>query len=126
MNNCIFAGRCGQDAELRTTPEGKAVAQFSIAVDTGKTKQGEKRPPLWVRASIWERRAESLAPHIKKGNVVIVSGPVRLEEWKDKDGEHRSQIAVTVLQFTFGGSPNKTGDAPESSTGPITDEDIPF
>ena len=52
MNNCVFAGRAGKDAELKYTQSGKAVASFSIAIDNGKDSNGEKRAPLWIIASL--------------------------------------------------------------------------
>lgn len=137
MNNATFAGRAGQDAELRYTGQGTAVASFSLAVDTGKNNQGEKRQPLWVKVTIWEERAEKLAQYIKKGNFYVVDGPVRLDEWKDREGNTRSQINISARNLTFGGT-NQGGsnssqpsaatpnEAPARDSGPITDEDIPF
>jgi single-strand DNA-binding protein len=134
MNNWTIAGRTGQDAELKYTQSGKAVASFSIAVDQGKDENGQKRQPLWIKATIWEKRAESLAPHIKKGAVVIVSGPARLETWTNREGESKAQLGITVREFTFGGGSGSKDDAgapaerqaaPQNS-GTITDDDIPF
>lgn len=139
MNNWTIAGRTGQDAELRYTPSGKAVVSFSVAVDNGKDENGKKRPPTWVKATIWEKRAESLAPHIHKGDMVIISGPARLETWNNAQGEAKSQLGITVDKFTFGGGSKTEGaadDRPQAArpnppadpqnSGPITDEDIPF
>ena len=140
MNTAVFAGRVGQDAELNYTKSGTAVASFSMAIDNGKDKEGQKRPATWIKAVLWEKRAESLSPYIKKGIVVIVSGPVSTEAWISKqDGTAQAKIVCTVREFDFGGSktedsngehtapaarPGPPAEAPPSSI--ITDEDIPF
>lgn len=136
MNVATFAGRVGQDAELKYTQSGKAVASFSLAINQGKDGNGEERAPLWIKATIWEKRAEALAPHIKKGSFAIVSGPVSIETWANKnDGSAQGRIIVTVREFTFGGgsaqgsgnSNSAPASKPQSSgSGPITDDDIPF
>ena len=140
MNNAVFAGRVGADAELNYTKAGKAVASFNIAIDNGKDVDGKKREATWVKCVLWEKRAESLSPYVKKGIVVIVSGPVSSEAWTSKqDGEAKARIVVNVREFTFGGS--KSSDdagspgqqegraqqaAQPTGASPITDEDITF
>ena len=138
MNNAVFAGRVGADAELKYTQAGKAVASFNLAIDNGKDSEGQKRKPLWVKATLWEKRAESLAQYIKKGIVVIVSGPVSIESWISKQsGEADARIAVNVREFTFGGGKNDSGEeAPaqaaatpkvqDRASQPIDDTEIPF
>ena len=140
MNIATFAGRVGSDAELIYTKSGKAVAKFSIAIDQGKDAEGEKKAPLWIRATLWEKRAESLSPYIKKGSFVIVSGPVTVEAWTSKkSGEAEASIAVSVREFTFGGGSKdeRQGDAPRpqaaqapasqpQGAAPIDSDDIPF
>ena len=144
MNSATFAGRVGADAELKYTQSGKAVADFNIAIDNGKDSEGQKRQPTWVKAVLWERKAEGLAQYIKKGSIVVVQGPVSTEAWisKQQDGKPQSRIIVTVREFTFGGgakensssapaddfgpTPVAQSAAPQRDSGPITDEDIPF
>ena len=143
MNSATFAGRVGADAELKYTQSGKAVADFNIAVDNGKDSEGQKRPPTWVKAVLWERKAEGLAQYIKKGSIVVVQGPVSTEAWISKqDGKPQSRIIVTVREFTFGGGAKENSSSapaddfgpapvaqsapPQRASDPITDSDIPF
>jgi single-strand DNA-binding protein len=140
MKQGFFVGRVGSDAELTYTPQGIAVTKFSIAIDNGKDKEGEKKNATWVKAVIWRERGEKLAPHIKKGIVVAVSGDIDARAWSDKNsGEARCQIEINVDKFTFGGSSSNSGDSSDSRpsgarpnpvapppAAPITDEDIPF
>ncbi len=135
MNIGVFTGRVGGDAEVRYTQGGKAVASFSIAIDNGKSKDGEKKAATWITATLWEKRAESLTPYIKKGIMVSVSGPVSSQAWIDKnDGSAKSKVVVTVREFTFaGGGEKREGAAPvtppdsnEYAPPEATNEDIPF
>jgi len=135
----FFDGRVGADAELKFTPTGKAVATFSVAVDQGKDREGEKRAPMWVKCTLWEKRAEALAPHIKKGIVVVICGRPSTEAWKDKrTDDAQAKLCITVDEFSFGGGSASSGESEgESRPQPqyrrddirsteITDEDIPF
>jgi single-strand DNA-binding protein len=148
MNKAIFIGRVGGDAELRYTPQGKAVASFSMALDNGKDGNGNKREPTWIKATMWESRAEKFAQYITKGKLVYVSGPVGAEAWTDKNsGDAKAKITVTVHEFEFCGG-GKDEDGEQQSPNPnapsrqnhsqvppsddyyagtqITDDDIPF
>lgn len=139
MNTVILAGHVGANAVLRYTPQGKAVADFSLAVDQGKDGNGEKRQPVWCKCVLWEKKAEALAQYVTTGKMVVVSGPVSTEAWIDKQtGAAKSKVVCTVREFTFCGGP-KADDASESqaqppapaaydprNAGPITDDDIPF
>lgn len=134
MNKGIFIGRVGGDAELKRTTSGKAVASFSMALDNGKDNEGQKRNPTWIKATLWEKRAESLAQYITKGKLVYVEGPVSIETWASKqDGSAQGKICVTVREFEFcGGTKSEEGgDRQEPTVQPtggstITDDDIPF
>ena len=143
MNNAVFAGRVGSDAVLNYTKSGKAVADFSIAIDNGKDQDGNKRNATWIKAVLWEKKAEALAQYIKKGISVVVSGPVSTEAWiSKKTSEAESKVIVTVRDFTFGGGSGDSSGAgspgqqeakqqraavtdPRAGS-PISDEDIPF
>src|SRR6266571_5106698 len=114
MKQGFFVGRVGGDAELTYTPQGIAVTKFSLAIDNGKDKEGEKKQATWVKAVIWRERGEKLAPHIKKGIVVAVSGDIDARAWIDKNsGDARCQIEMNVDKFTFGGS--SAGERSDSS-----------
>jgi len=111
MNVATFAGRIGKDARLERTQGGKAVTSFSLAIDNGRDGDGKKRDPIWIRAVLWEKRAEALAPHITKGRMVAVSGPVHVEAWISHDNSPQAAIVVTVHEFTFCGSPQPAADS---------------
>ena len=62
MNILMIAGTIGQNAELRRTQSGDAVAGFSVAIDNGKDKNGNKRDTTWIDCSLWGKRGESPMP----------------------------------------------------------------
>jgi single-strand DNA-binding protein len=148
MLQLTVVGRVGQDADVRYTPSGKAVANFSLAVDNGKDREGEKKSATWIKVEVWEKRAESLSPHITKGKMLAISGPARAEAWIDKQGTAQARIVVTLRELTFCGGGNKAADSEDEgghysngggstqrpdwtpNTPPnnseITDDDIPF
>ena len=99
MQNLTIAGNCGKDAELRTTQGGDQVLNFSLAVDNGKDKQGNKRDPSWFDCSIWGKRASSLESYITKGTKLVLTGRPTARAYKDK-----AYLGITVNELTFMGS----------------------
>ena len=90
--NITITGNLTADPELRSTPSGAAVAQFTVAV-TRRVKKGdtwEDGPSSFYRCSIWRQAAENVAESLSKGDRVIVAGEMRQREYEDKQGEKRS------------------------------------
>ena len=132
MHTGFFVGRLGQDAEVKVTAGGQPYTKLSIAVDLGKDKEGEKRDAWWIRATIWGKRAEALAPHCKKGNMVAVTGQIELNTWTGNDNETHTDLQVNVDQFSFAGGSKKDGEAQQdkpaarATNAQLQEEDIPF
>ena len=131
MHCGFFTGRLGQDGEVKSTPSGQTYCRMSIAIDMGKDHDGEKREAMWIRATLWGKRAESLAPHIRKGAMVSVCGDIDLNSWDGRDGEKHTEIQVNVQSFSFaGGAKQDSGESKpkeqQQSSGGTTDEDIAF
>lgn len=98
MNNLTVAGNITRDAEVRFLPNGDPVASFAIADNQGKDKSA-----IFWNASIFGKRAESLAPYLVKGQAVTVSGTVTEREWKDKDGQPRKSMDIRVADVALQG-----------------------
>ena len=64
MQQLIIAGNIGKDAEVRRMQSGEAVANFSVAVDNGKDKDGNRRESTWFDCALWGKRGEGLAPYL--------------------------------------------------------------
>jgi len=140
INKVILIGRLGQDPEVRYTPDGTAVANFSIATsEEWKDKNsGEKRERTeWHRIVAWRRLGEICGEYLSKGRQVYIEGRIQTRSWEDKDGNKRytTEIIASDVQFLGGrdsangagpsaGAPQTGGQGP-SPQGP-QDDDIPF
>ena len=104
MQIITIAGNIGKDAEIRTTGNGDKVAGFSVAVDNGKDSNGNRRDSTWFDCSLWGKRAESLAPYIKKGGKITVSGRPTAREHNGM-----AYLGINVDQVTLQGG-NQAGN----------------
>ena len=103
--------RIGRDVELRYLPAGDAVANLSLAFTYGRKDNEGKRPTQWVEASIWGKRAESLAPYLLKGGLVSVTlEDVCIETFQGKNGEGH-KLTGRILAIELVPSGNKASDA---------------
>ena len=130
MNIATFTGRIGRDAEHRTTPSGKDVVNFSLAVDE---RRGGEKSTLWVSCGMWGERGQKLAQYLRKGAVVSVAGPVRVESYTSKSGEAASKLCCTVNELSLhgGNRDDQPKAAPKPAPKPAAqaepfDDDIPF
>jgi single-strand DNA-binding protein len=104
MNNWNFTGNLGKDAEVKYTPSGTAVCEFSVAVKSG---YGEREKTNWVRCAMFGKKAEGQLPqYLKKGTQVAVSGELELQEWEGQNGKGAA-LSVSVQNIDLiGGNPN--------------------
>lgn len=113
FNKIIIVGNLGRDPELRYTPQGTAVCDFSMATNEKKRdKSGELQPvATWFRVSLWGKQAELAAKYLTKGSSVYVEGRLGMEEWTDREGNKRQTLNVhgTDMQF-IGGSSSRSED----------------
>jgi single-strand DNA-binding protein len=90
-------GNLGRDPEMRYTPTGKPVTQFSVAVNQSTKNQqtGEwVEETDWFRVSVFGDRAERAAEQLRKGNRVFVDGRFRTREFEGNDGQKRTSLDV--------------------------------
>ena len=126
MQITTIAGNVGKDAVLRRTQSGDAVLGFSVAVDNGKDKHGNRRDSTWFSCSIWGKRAESLETYVRKGTNLALTGRVGVDVY---DG--RGSLTLNVNELTFQGGGQQSDTSAERSSGynapPASDYDeIPF
>lgn len=104
--------RIGRDAEIRYTQGNDAVASISLAFSYGRKGDDGKRPTQWVDASLWGKRAEALAPYLKKGGLVSVSlEDVHTEVYQGKNGE-ATKLVARVVDLELAGSSDRQQAAP--------------
>ena len=139
VNKVILVGNLGRDAEVRFTPSGAAVANFSIATtEVWKDKSGQKQEKTeWHRVALWGKAAESLKEYLVKGKMIYVEGRLETRKW-EKDGVERYTTEVKADKITLlggggGGGGSRSMDRSAGQSGgddtpmePITDDDIPF
>ena len=148
FNKIIVIGNLGRDPELRYTPQGNAVCNFSVATSEKKRDKGGEMQEIttWFRVTTWNKQAENASKYLTKGRPVYIEGRLRIEEWTDRDGKNRYTLEVnaTDLQFLGGGGvdgTNADSTAADNEYSPAndfptetgssalpapTDEDIPF
>lgn len=105
--------RLGRDAEVKTLPSGKQVANLSLVYNFGQ-KEGDEYPSQWVDAAFWGERAEKLAPYLVKGSLhCFTLGDVHIEKYTDKDGYEAQKLAARVDDVELG--PKREGGGPDAA-----------
>ena len=124
--------RIGKDVEVRYPPNGDAVANLSLAFTYGKKGADGKRPTQWVDATLWGKRAESLAPYLKKGGqIVVYLSDINVQTYDSKTGQGVTLVGKVDDLELIGGqvqtAPAQAERAPVPSRG-LTDidSDLPF
>ena len=103
INQVILLGRLTRDPEQRTTPSGRTVVSFSIAVD----RAGQDGQADFFDVTAWEKLGELVMQYLSKGRRVLVQGRLRQDSWDDKEtGKRRSRIEVTATDVTFLDAPS--------------------
>jgi single-strand DNA-binding protein len=130
-NKTTFIGHLGRDPEMRYTPTGKPVTDFSVASNDQYTNaEGQVvQITTWFRCEAWGRQAEICNQYLHKGSQVMIEGKLRPdpktgrpEIWTRQDGSPAADYSLTVKEIYFLDSRN--GDQVEAPAPP--DEDIPF
>ncbi len=142
INKVILIGRLVRDPELRHTPNGTAVTDFTVASNRTYTLGGEKKEEVsFIKCTAWSKAAEIIAQYCKKGQRIGVEGRLKQHSWDDQQtGQKRSSIEVVIDNFQFlSPKGSETGDySGETSTEPVysepengyqkpfSDDEIPF
>lgn len=152
MNRIILLGRLVRDPEVRYTPNGRVVCQFTLAVDRPFANQEGQREADFIPVVIWGKQAETCGNSLTKGQRALVEGRLQIRNYDAKDGTKRYITEVVADRFEFierkgdfGGRSNQQqgyapqgGYAPADNSGAQTggmesfgsavpfDEEIPF
>lgn len=103
---CIVVGYLAGDAEMRYTPSGTAVTNFSIPVDdrwTDREGQQQERT-TWFRVAVWGRQAEAIQQYLVKGKQVLVEGSVDASAYTAQDGTPRARLDLRARNVRLLGS----------------------
>ncbi len=138
VNKVIILGRLGQDPELKHTPSGAAVCNFSLATSeswSDKATNEKREKTEWHKIVVWGKLAELCKQYLSKGSQAYVEGSIQTRSYDDKDGQKRyiTEIKATSVQFIGGQAqtehsnhnqkPSADHEINDSNT---SSEDIPF
>lgn len=112
MNKAILIGRLTKDPELRTTPTGRNVCQFSVAVSRNFTNANGEREADFINCVVWDKQAENLVKYQKKGNQIAVEGRIQTRNYDDKDGKkvYVTEIFASNISFLDSKGTGATGN----------------
>lgn len=135
FSQVIIIGNVGRDPEFKYTPQGVAVADFSVAV-TKVWGKGEERKEktIWYNVTVWRERAETISQYVKKGMKIMVVGEVEARAYLDKNQQPRASLELTASNFQFLDSKSADSQGPREpaaasdNAGDMPEDvsDIPF
>jgi single-strand DNA-binding protein len=137
VNKVILVGNLGRDPELKYTPSGTAVANFTIATNENwKDKEGQKQEHTeWHRVVAFGKLAEICGEHLRKGKQVYVEGAIRSRTYKDREGAEKTAMEIRLDTMVMLGRLEGPRPGASEGAGPkevaekepeFNDDDIPF
>jgi single-strand DNA-binding protein len=132
LNRSILIGRLTKDPELRYTPAGVAVTQFTLAVERQFKNNGEKETDF-INIVTWKQLAETCANYLRKGRLTAVEGRIQTRNYEGKDNKkvYVTEIVADNVRFLEHGEskPSENKQDPFIDDGKpidISDDDLPF
>lgn len=148
LNRVILIGRLTRDPELRYTPAGVAVTQFTLAVDRPFTAQGGEREADFIPIVSWRQLAETVANYCRKGKLVAVEGRMQVRNYENNEGRrvYITEVVADNVRFLENMNENRSQESDRGSSRnesssrsnnsdpfaddgrpiEITDDDLPF
>lgn len=101
MNRVLLVGRLTKDPDLRYTPNGIAVATFTLAVNRTFTNAQGEREADFINCVIWRKQAENVANYLKKGSLAGVDGRLQTRNYDGQDGKrvYVTEVLAENVQF---------------------------
>ena len=137
----ILVGNLGRDPEMRYTPSGQAVTNFSVAINVNYTSgNGENvKRTIWFRVSTWGKQAETCNQYLKKGSKVLVEGRLVPDAstggpriWNRQDGTPAAsfEVSASTVRFLSSRSESREGGYPSGEYGGShvsdNEDEVPF
>ena len=128
MQKMQIIGNLTRDPELRTTADGTAVCNFTVAVN----KPGRNGHPEadYFRVAAWRQLGERCAQYLAKGRKVYVEGPMTVRLYQANNGDTKAELNISASQVEFLSPRERGGEAPgtdaESGYQEVSSEDVPF
>lgn len=101
MNRVVLVGRLTKDPDLRYTPNGVAVANFTVACNRPFSNQQGNREADFINCVVWRRAAENLANYMKKGSMIGVDGRIQTRNFENQEGRRVfvTEVLAENIQF---------------------------
>lgn len=129
MNRIVLTGRLTKHPELKKTPNGNSITNFTVAVDNGKNKKGEKET-AFIDVIAFNNVADNVVKFMSKGALVGVDGRLHQRSYEAKDGRRINVIEIYADMVHFLESkkqePNEDDQEQSSNLPTTTDDDLPF
>ena len=115
LNKVTLIGNLGSDPEIRSTPGGGRVAQFSLATSRTWNDQtgGKQEKTEWHRCVVWNSKGSQLADivekYVKKGDKLYLEGRIEYRQWQDKDGQTKYSTEINVRELILLGGGKRDG-----------------
>ena len=113
LNKVILIGNMSADPELKQTPNGVSICNFSLAVNRTYAKQGEQNVDF-INVCAWRASAEYISRYAKKGNAIVVVGKLQTRNYTNKDGQKVYITEVVADEVSFAGNKNDNATKPSS------------
>ncbi|HZX47803.1 MAG TPA: single-stranded DNA-binding protein [Nitrospirota bacterium] len=111
FNKVILLGNLTKDPEIRYTPNGTAVANFSLAVNRRFKQGGDVKDEVcYIDIVVFGKQAESCSQYVNKGDSVLIDGRLQQRRWETEDGQKRSRMEVVAQSVQF--MPKRQGSVP--------------
>lgn len=101
MNKIILLGRLVREPEVRYTQTGKAVCQFTLAIDRPYVNQDGQKEADFIPVVLWGKQGETAGNTISKGQRVLVEGRLQVRSYEAKDGSTRTIAEVIADRFEY-------------------------
>jgi len=123
INRVTLLGRLGGDPELKYTPNGQAVCNFSLATSeswTDKNNGQKQERTEWHRIVVWGKLGELCNQYLEKGRQALVEGKIATRSWETEDGSKRYSTEIIASNIQFLGSPSQQTGQPQQAPGTST------
>jgi single-strand DNA-binding protein len=117
LNHVVLIGRLTKDPQLRYTPNGVAVASFTLAVDRFRSNAQGKEETDFIPIVVWQKQAENCAEYLGTGSLCAVYGRIQVRTYDAKDGTRRWVTEIIAQSVQFLGKNGPTGKTKENSSG---------
>lgn len=132
INNVTLVGRLTKEPELKYTPSGVAVANFTLAINRSFADKNGNRETDFINCIVWRKAAENTANYLKKGSLAGVTGRIETRSYEGQDGKrvYVTEVVAENVQFLEpkGAGSQTTQKPKEENKGQIdiSDDDLPF